>query len=197
MTTRNRGFTTRVLAAIGAMALSLPAFASSNFRVGELEQRNPVTGRDTDSAVCRLFLGPRAPIEDGEFLLEIGDLDRRTGGDVQQLRGTVVPDGNGSFTLMTDEMAAEDFYEQILRTKLHRTASGFDLHRLVVTVEKTAADIGDDTITCNVELSGFLTPAARDRSSRHSPVLGSERSSSGGDRPDRPGRWTSHTAGRG
>lgn len=149
--------TMMALAAVGTVgAFCLPALASSDFRVGNVFERNPVFGNANDSAVCRLFLGPRDDIPEGEFLLRIGDLNPRSGGDVEELHGSVIPDGQGSFTLTANETQAEDFYQQVLRDKLHRSSAQFDLHDLTVSVDKGPADIGDLTITCNVHLAGVL-----------------------------------------
>jgi hypothetical protein len=139
-----------------AAAYHPPAFASSDLRTGQSGAQGPGAGKATDAAVCRLFIGPRGPVEEGQFLLRIGDIDPSDGEGVLELRGTAVSDGQGSITLSADQAAAQDFYEQVLRTQFNRSTSEFDLQRLLVEVTKTEADIGDASITCKVRLSGSL-----------------------------------------
>jgi hypothetical protein len=134
-----------------------PAFASSDFRLGEVATEDPIAGEAGNIAVCRLFLGPRGDdVPAGQFLLQINDVGPNAGEGLE-LRGQVLTDPNGSITLAADDAAAEDFYEQILRKKLHLSASEFELRRLLVNVGKTEADlISDAIITCGVRMVGFL-----------------------------------------
>jgi hypothetical protein len=158
--------TTRIglLAAAAGAVLALlagggaPASASSNFRLGQSSATDPISGEAQTVAVCSLFLGPRGDVPAGQFLLEITDLGPETPSDALQLRGQVITEADGSVRLFADDTAAQDFYEQILAKRLHVTSTEFDLHRLLAHVAKTAADIGESTITCGVRMVGFLNP---------------------------------------
>jgi len=145
-----------LLATIFLVAQPRGAAASSNFETGTLNQANPITGPSESLGVCRLFIGPRDFIKDGEFLLEIGDVENGDG-DVQELVGTATPDGNGSYVLSADEQEAEDFYQQVLRDQLHRPDSAFNLVGLDVQVFKTELDRGPQDISCEMRLHGFLS----------------------------------------
>ena len=145
-----------VLAALAAW--SSPAFASSDFRLGQSSFEDPISGEVQTASVCHLFLGPRGDIPAGQFLLRITDVGPETTSEALELRGQVITEADGTIRLEADDDAAEDFYEQILAKRLHVTATEFDLHRLLAHVGKTEADISDSTITCGVRMLGFLNP---------------------------------------
>jgi hypothetical protein len=144
-----------VIAALTVVAAwDRPALASSDFRLGQVATENPITGEAGNIAVCRLFLGPRGDeVPAGQFLLRIHDIGPNAD-EPLELRGSVLPD----LTLATDNANAEDFYEQLLRKKLHLdSTSEFELRRLLVHVGNTEADlISDAIITCGVKMVGFL-----------------------------------------
>ena len=64
---------------------------------------------------------------------------------------------DGGIFLPAEEAAVEDFYEQILRTKIHLPASQVDLHRFVITV--IDENIGGP-ITCDINMVGVLNGSA-------------------------------------
>jgi hypothetical protein len=127
-----------------------PALSSSDFRTGPAGSDDPFTGRESDTAVCRLFIGPRDSLKEGEFLLELADINPPAD-DALHLRGTVASDGQGRIILDADETAAQEFYEQVLRTKLDRPAADLSLRQLLVTVTKTEGDIGEANITVSAD----------------------------------------------
>jgi hypothetical protein len=151
------------IAAMCIVALALVAawdplaFASSDFRIGNFGTDDPVSGEEASIAVCRLFLGPRGDVNDGEFLLRITDVGPNPDGTLE-LRGQVRTDSDGSIRLVADDAAAQDFYEQILKNKLHIEAAEFELRRLLVHVGTADADFSNTTITCGVRMLGFLRP---------------------------------------
>src|SRR6185436_5448911 len=102
-----------------AMAGSPPTFASSDFRTGTTRTQDPINQRDTGVATCYLFIGPMDVVPEGQFLLRITDMHTTADHDRLELRGAVVR-RDGFVFLSPDEAAVEDFYEQILRTKIHR-----------------------------------------------------------------------------
>lgn len=135
-----------LLALAVAMAASPPTFASSDFRSGSTSTQDPITRRDTGVATCYLFIGPMDEVPEGQYLLKISDMHTTAADDRLELRGTV---DNGFLNF--DEAAVEDFYEQILRTKIHRPASEVNLQRLDLSVEEAGEAIG-----CEVDMVGVL-----------------------------------------
>jgi hypothetical protein len=149
-----------LVAATALVAAPVATRASSDFGTGTLHQRNPISGSEQSLGVCRLFLGPRDFIADGEFMLEIGDVSNGQG-KVQQLFGTATPDGQGGYFLSADDEEAQAFYQQVLRDQLDRPDFAFQLTGLEVEVFKTEFDRGPQAITCEMRLQGFLIGSAR------------------------------------
>jgi hypothetical protein len=123
-----------------------PAFSSSDFRTGPAGSQDLFTGRESDTAVCRLFIGPRDSLKEGEFLLELADINPPAD-DALHLRGTVVSDVQGGIILDADETAAQEFYEQVMRAKLDRPAADLSLRQLLVTVTKTEDTVQEVVVT--------------------------------------------------
>jgi hypothetical protein len=172
MSARATRITIMVFTALAVAAVcGSPAFASSDFRTGPASTQDPFTGRESDTAVCRLFIGPRDPLQEGEFLLELADINPPAD-DALHLRGTVVSDVPGGIILDADETAAQEFYEQVMRTKFDRPAADLSLRQLLVTVTKTEGDIGEANITCRVRLTGFIVSStSRPSRSSRGPVI--------------------------
>jgi hypothetical protein len=110
--------------------------------------RSRAGSRIPRSAVCSSVRG--IPSRKGEFLLELADINPPAD-DALHLRGTVASDGQGRIILDADETAAQEFYEQVLRTKLDRPAADLSLRQLLVTVTKTEGDIGEANITVSAD----------------------------------------------
>jgi hypothetical protein len=147
-----------VIAALVALAVAVggspPTFASSDLSAGTTRTQDPLNLRDTGLATCRLFIGPMDGVPDGQFLLEVNDIHTTAEDDRLELRGTAIRK-DGAVFLSTDAAAGADFYQQILRLKIHRPAAEVDLQRLVVTVINESA--GDATfLTCSIEMVGAI-----------------------------------------
>src|SRR5262245_50887188 len=104
MKARATRIATVLIAALTVVAAwDSPAFASSDFRLGQVATEDPIAGEVGSIAVCRLFLGPRGDeVPAGQFLLQINDVGPHAD-EALELRGQVLTDPNGSITLTTDD----------------------------------------------------------------------------------------------
>jgi len=141
-----------------AVAGSPPAFASSDFSMGTTRTQDPLNRRDTGLATCRLYIGPLDEVPAGHFLLEINDVHTEATDDRMEIRGTTrVQDG--FIILIFDDASVEEFYQQVLRTKIHRPASEVNLQRQVITIVEES--VGDSQfLTCSVDMAGVVIGSA-------------------------------------
>jgi len=154
-----RTLVTRIMI-VGLVALAVavvgspPTFASSDFSMGTTRTQDPLTRRDTGLATCRLYLGPLDGIPSGHFLLEINDVHTEAADDRMEIRGTTTA-RDGFINLNFDDAAVEDFYQHVLRTKIHRPASEVNLQRLVITVIEES--LGESRfLTCSIDMAGVV-----------------------------------------
>lgn len=141
-----------------------PALANSTVIRGKYREIDATGRSHAGPGVCTFITGPRADLEEGHFLLIVGDRhvrdllarDAAEAGELQVTGTFTAPAGDRVFALVPDIAAAEKYFEADQRAHLADKYAVFKLEDLQVAVKRTRPG----QVRCDVRLSGQVSGTA-------------------------------------